>query len=178
MLRKSQLAWSLLAVAALGGTAWSAHRSSFWLQRMGHEVFDTSWGRYARPAMAPPSDFGAFAEYLHKPGASLPTGFAIEDRQGRVRGALSGAVQGGTGERWFVLTVHDDAVDLDTATVAIDGQTVATATLANGGIEVRDSKALATLGFWLPASAPYSLQVDWSGTSAEPRSFLTCVASE
>lgn len=112
------------------------------------------------PAGSSPTQLTEFVEAFNN-GDPLPAGFAVTKRWGEVKTELSGFADPATGDVHQVTTIIDRSVDLDTATLSVDGQVVVTATRQNGKIFDRSGKAVATLAGFVPSGYGHTIIVEW-----------------
>jgi len=104
-------------------------------------------------------------------GTELATSIMTTSKEGNVTARLTGLVMVGTNERQVTITVADEQADLTLAQVYLGGTVVATATVQNGGIVVRNGNALATMSVLIPPTGQaYNLEVKWTASDSFIRS--------
>lgn len=107
-------------------------------------------------------------------GTNLPTSITTISNEGNVTARFTGFVMVGTNERQVTITVADEQADLTLAQVFLGGQVVATATVQNGGIVIRNGNAVATMSVLIPpAGQAYDLEVKWTASDSFVRSAST-----
>jgi len=118
-------------------------------------------GTYTSPPNPSTSELAAINRAVTR-GDPLPSGWALAHDEGTVKVMDTGFAIPGTGERAWNVTVYAVQADLSSATVYINGQSVPTATRANGGILDRAGMSLATLPVLVPpASQTWTGKVEW-----------------
>jgi hypothetical protein len=104
-------------------------------------------------------------------GTELATSIMPITKEGNLTARLTGLVMVGTNERQVTITVVDEQADLTLAQVYLGGTVVATATVQNGGIVVRNGNALATMSILIPPTGQaYNLEVKWTASDSFVRS--------
>jgi len=143
-----------IAVLGLGAFAWYGPTSPAPVATIKSVAF-------SGPTNPSVSEVAAFSEALAK-NQPLPSGWQLTANEGGVRVIDNGYAVPGTGERSWSVTVVDDQADLSSATVYVNGQSVYTATRANGGIVDRGTMSIATLPVLVPpAGQTWTGEVQW-----------------
>lgn len=163
----------LLCVTALGLAATSAAygRRVGWFQQVeSRKVYDSHAYEVRSDLDASQIPFDTIVELDDRLTAGLPPppGFTIMQSLGRVKGTLTGLMLA-SGEQQLVVTIVDEAADLQSAELFVDGAVEFVANTSNGSIIERSGLRVATMSAFVSESTT-SVKATWTDSTGVTQS--------
>lgn len=157
-----------LSMTALGLTATAAAvgRRAGWFQQVeSRKVYDSHAYEVRSDLDASQIPFDTIVELDDRLTAGLPPppGFTVMQSLGRVKGTLTGLMLA-SGEQQLVVTIVDEAADLQSAELYVDGALEFSASLANGSIIERNGLRVATMSTFV-ADSTTKVMAAWTDSS-------------